>query len=1255
VRASVAAILGSAALIGFSSQVIAAEADEADEDEVELEEVQVTGTRIQNPNAVSANPITSISGEEMRALGIVNIADALTQLVPQNVSTWTDYAVSDLRGGPNMAEDGADRGQYFIGNTIANLRGLDPAFGSRTLTLVDGRRMVSTSSQADVVDLNIIPSNLLQRMDVVTGGASATYGSGAVSGVVNLVLNNRMTGINLDMDYGINEAGDGKSPHVSISGGTPLFGGRAHVLVGAEWQKTDPIQSCAQARDWCNDSRTLFVNSSNNLDTADPLEPLSGTRAGYSGYPGRFELDNMRYNQFSENGAIIVSNQVNATTAYRFTADGTGVEEYALGFRGGVGATGGNSQVVNGDGPPITDGTSMRSQNERRTLFTNFEFNFSERTTGYIQANYAKTEGVNRNTYTTSTNCVKFGTQGVGEIAGFETTAGQVIPFTEDFEADYWASASFRNFYGMTASPYGFFPGLGGSFASPYWVAGGTPAIPGTSPPPTTPPSFSFGGNAVGNWALEVAGDGNWWWTLQSITILTGGSDPGTPAILPAAQGRDSNAFLGNLSPEALEQLQRGFNNATTTGNGGFASYLFGNNPCSGFTAIKKVWSPQFRRFSTNDSETMGATVGIKGRYGSDWRWDAYVQYGQTDSASSQNNAATNIRQAFASDSVIDDRVGSPTFGQPICRVTRDGVPVLDASGRPTGDIDAIEALAEGCQPLNVFGSVFNDPAAAAMQQAAIDYAFIQNNSEGDNSLMSVAVNTNGTLWDGIGAGPLTGAFGLEYRKDKVDNSGSLGNYYERYDIASGWSDKFGGSTSQAEGFFELNMPLVAGLEAVNLWSVSAAVRFNQIKNKGGAGTSGGSLTQDTTNWKLSTVFEPFDWVRLRLTRSRDLRAPGYRDLFIQQQTPGGPNYLGQENPWRERTAASTENQQERVGTVTVGNPALQPETSNTLTFGVVLSPGGWAQGMRLSADYYDISVKGGFFTSYANSNPIEACWEQSGNQYPVEGDPSSQYIFDQFNENVPSCQRITFAELKDLNGNPIPGSRDLSDIVWYELAKPENGLPYQRRGVDLTLNYNFPLNRAFESLPGSVALTVRGQRALESSGAEAIFCFAGTEGCNAGPAGTGYLANPRIYQMVGQLRSANYIPGVTPSPKWSGNITATYMMGDFTASLSTRYTGGAKIDNTWQVEGDPNYMNEEGQLLNGSVDRNFVKAYYNFSLNGSYNLKVGDLRQFQVFGSINNLFDKDPPWSAGYLSGVNPQYHDTMGRAYRMGVRLKF
>jgi hypothetical protein len=102
---------------------------------VQVEESQ----RIQT----SANPIDTITGEEMRRLGIVSVADALSSTSPA---------------------------------APAALPELDPTFGSRTLTLVDGRRIVSSSNQADVVDLNMIPPTLLQRMDVVTGGASAASG-----------------------------------------------------------------------------------------------------------------------------------------------------------------------------------------------------------------------------------------------------------------------------------------------------------------------------------------------------------------------------------------------------------------------------------------------------------------------------------------------------------------------------------------------------------------------------------------------------------------------------------------------------------------------------------------------------------------------------------------------------------------------------------------------------------------------------------------------------------------------------------------------------------------------------------------------------------------------------------------------------------------------------------------------------------------------------------------------------------------------
>ena len=146
---------------------------------------------------------------------------------------------------------------------------------------------------------------------------------------------------------------------------------------------------------------------------------------------------------------------------------------------------------------------------------------------------------------------------------------------------------------------------------------------------------------------------------------------------------------------------------------------------------------------------------------------------------------------------------------------------------------------------------------------------------------------------------------------------------------------------------------------------------------------------------------------------------------------------------------------------------------------------------------------------------------------------------------------------------------------------------------------------------------------------------------------------------LTGQIRSSVFIPGVSASPKWTGNIISSYRVGDLTTSLSARYIGGATLDNTWTD--DPSsplyYANLNGRLVPtyGTVDNNFVKPYFNFSLNGSYDLKVNDMKQFQVFGSVNNLFDKSPPFTGGGVSGASAQFHDTMGRAYRMGVRMKF
>jgi outer membrane receptor protein involved in Fe transport len=1180
------------------------------------------------------------------------------------------FLVSSGTGGGGGTRE-LDRGSFFIGNTIANLRGMDPAFGSRTLTLVDGRRVVSSSSQADVVDMNIIPSNLLERMDVVTGGASATYGSGAMAGVVNLVLNRRLTGVNLDMDYGVTEAGDGASPHVSLSGGTSLLGGKGHLLASVEWQKTDAIRDCAAARSWCAESRAMFTNAEGSLSNSKGvLTPLRG----FEGLPARFQMSNVRYNQFSPYGVIYENNTSTdpnsppPTSGYVFTADGTGIEPFAYGFRGARNL----SSTMNGDGPLLTTGTPLQAANENKKFFTNFEYDFTPTTTVYLQANYSTSDADNRNRYTSNTSCVRFDNRGIAALPGAKVTAGQRIDFGSIGETHNvdgvatplspnaaWNNAPFREFVGVSNAATNTPSSSGITRRGAPWMisptgttdSGNTYGATTTSPPSL----YLFSSNvATAHWRRVNTASGSLYWNLEYVVLASGFEDPGIPAILPTL-GRNAYAFLAQLSPEALYQVQAANNRSASTGSSNSATAaLWGTNPCTGFTAIKKVWNPQVQQFTTNESDTWRAVAGVRGRFGSDWKWEGYYQYGSTDSKSKLTNGSTNLSYNFAMDAVVDDRVGSPTYGQPVCRIVRDGVPVLDTTGLPMSDAEGLRQLAADCKPLNVFGSTGTPAAAfnmtsaelAQLQRDALDYAFKDSSSVGSTSLQTLSFNTSGTLWQGW-AGPLTGAVGFELSENKVDNAGTRGSFYLRSDLA-GWQDSFGGKTRSTEGYTELNLPVAGGIDGLNSLSVNGALRYTSYYNKGGAGTTGGHATQNTFNWKFAAVFEPFDFVRFRMTRSRDMRAAGYRDLFLNAASL--PDQATGTNYWREATEVSDENRTERFGFVRVGNADLKPEKSNTLTMGLVLSPGGWAEGMRVSADYSDIRVKDGIYTPYAfgsASTILRQCWELSGNTSNPDDPRFGQQLFDPAR---PECQEITFAANPD-------GTRNLQDVIYVNSTRPQNGLPYQQRAIDVSLGYNFPLSRAFASLPGSLSLNLRGTRALEASGTQQTTVNDCALSSVTVVDGVGRCQDLLVkVDLVGQIRSSSFIPGVAATPKWRANASASYLMGGLTTTVSARYTGGAFMDKTWSDDPtSPLYMNAAGQLLNGSVDNNWVKPYVNFSFNGSYNLKVADMNQFQVWGTVSNLFDKSPPFTGGGISGATAGFHDTLGRAYRMGVRMRF
>ena len=174
-----------------------------------LEEIVVTGSRISRPDFESASPIVSITQAAFERTGSTSVDTAMNRL-PQLVPTFTSTSNNPANGGQ--------------GNL--NLRGLGPV---STLVLVDGRRLIPANGNG-VVDVNIIPAALVESVEIITGGASAVYGSDAIAGVVNFKLKKDFEGLQFDGSWAVTDQGDGEEYSAGITGGFGFADGRGEVL-----------------------------------------------------------------------------------------------------------------------------------------------------------------------------------------------------------------------------------------------------------------------------------------------------------------------------------------------------------------------------------------------------------------------------------------------------------------------------------------------------------------------------------------------------------------------------------------------------------------------------------------------------------------------------------------------------------------------------------------------------------------------------------------------------------------------------------------------------------------------------------------------------------------------------------------------------------------------------------------------------------------------------------------------------------------
>ncbi|MDY6982992.1 MAG: TonB-dependent receptor, partial [Pseudomonadota bacterium] len=319
----------------------------------QVEEISVTGSRITRPGLVSQTPVTSLSQEEMDILAPTTLGDALDAL-PQ------------FRGSTNLSDTQNMFGGGYLGNggqSNLNLRGVG---GSRTLVLLDGRRFVP-SNRYGTVDVNLFPAALIQRTEVVTGGASAAYGSDAVTGVSNFILNNEFEGLSVNAQYGASEMGDAKNYKLSAGGGVAV-GERGNFVWGFEGFKSDEITDYS-GRDWFQAWGDLdfgpgvvprrvrypeVTTRGENYGGLIRRGPLAGTYFDSEGNPAQFQ-----------SGSVL---DLSAQNGLR-----TGVIQGTQ-----VGGTGSGNQSSRYD--------IVRAANERFSLYLNYKHRFSDTTTGSVMA-----------------------------------------------------------------------------------------------------------------------------------------------------------------------------------------------------------------------------------------------------------------------------------------------------------------------------------------------------------------------------------------------------------------------------------------------------------------------------------------------------------------------------------------------------------------------------------------------------------------------------------------------------------------------------------------------------------------------------------------------------------------------------------------------------------------------------------------------------------------------------------------------------
>ncbi len=225
-------------------------------------DIVVTGSRIASPSATAASPLQTVGIAQIQQAGAINVQDVLLQ--------------NPAFGTPGISRTNSSFATQAAGVATVNLRNLGE---DRTLVLVNGRRFVSGVPGSSAVDLNVIPTQFLERVDTLTGGASAVYGSDAVAGVVNMIYKTKFDGVQLDGQVGMSQYGDGFDRQINALVGKNFADGRGNVMLFGGYSKQGTVlkrDRFTEAGSSAIDSSSLVYSTGEDADYFTPQRSLSG-------------------------------------------------------------------------------------------------------------------------------------------------------------------------------------------------------------------------------------------------------------------------------------------------------------------------------------------------------------------------------------------------------------------------------------------------------------------------------------------------------------------------------------------------------------------------------------------------------------------------------------------------------------------------------------------------------------------------------------------------------------------------------------------------------------------------------------------------------------------------------------------------------------------------------------------------------------------------------------------------------------------